>query len=335
MKFTKEEINTNVPNICGIYLIRNNENGKCYVGQSIYLQKRLLTHVNPKTWNKVKNKMIIYQAFLKYGIDNFEFEILYTNEGTDYGNIKPILDELEKKYISEYNSKENGYNQTLGGDAGVLGLKMTKEQCKHQREARMKVVNNWEHEIRAYDIHNQHMYFAVSMRAMGELLNINLYSASINNLIVAERYIIARSGKELTEKCNKYFKQRSDLNNKIKNNGTFIEKLNPEEFVEYRKNHTIKECEEHFHMCRKSIENYQNKYCPELKGKDKPKFDFYIRNIKTCFIYHVTNLTIAEQELKEYGYSISRNSLSRLGKREIQKSCGFEYHIYEDPNEQC
>ena len=174
MKFTKELIKENVPNICGIYLIRNIINKKCYIGQSIYLQKRLLTHINPKTWNKVKDRMIIYKALLKYGLDNFEFEILYKNDSTDYGNVKPILDELEKKYINEYDSKENGYNQTIGGDAGVTGLKMTKSQCEHQREVRMKIVNNWEHEVRAYDIYNQHMYFAVSFRALGEQLGIKL-----------------------------------------------------------------------------------------------------------------------------------------------------------------
>lgn len=328
MKFTKENIKDTVPNICGIYVIKNCVNGKCYVGQSIYLQKRLLTHVNPKTWNKVKDRMIIYKALLKYGLDDFEFEILYANDSTDYANVKPILDELEKKYISEYNSKENGYNQTIGGDAGVTGLKMTKGQCEHQREARMKIVNNWEHEVRAYDVINQHMYFAVSYRAMGEKLGIPLSGQCVINLLIAERYIIARNGKELTEKCNKYFEQRNALKigNRRKNNGIFVEKLNPQEFVEYRKNHTIKECEEHFQMCRKSIQNYQDKYCPELKGKDKPKFDFYIRNIKTCFIYHVTNLTNAEKELKEYGYSISRNSLARLAKNEIEKSCNFKLY---------
>lgn len=332
MKFTKELIKENVPNVCGIYVIRNNVNGKCYVGQSIYLQKRLLTHVNPKTWNKTKDRMIIYKALLKYGIDDFEFEILYTNDSTDYANVKPILDALEKKYIAEFNSKENGYNQTIGGDAGVTGLKMTKKQCEHQREARMKVVNNWEHEVRAYDVINQHMFFAVSYRAMSERLGIPLNGNCVINLLIAGRYIIARSGKELTEKCNKYFGQRNnqDVINGRTHKGTFVEKLNPDEFIEYRKNHTVKECEEHFNVCKKTVQNYQDKYCPELKGKDKPKFDFYIRNIKTCFIYHVTNLTLAEQELKEYGYSISRNSLARLGKRELQKSCGFEYHVYEN-----
>ena len=160
MLFTKEEIKNNVPNICGIYCIKNTENGKCYIGQSIYLKKRLLTHVNPKTWNKAKDRMAIYQAILEFGIDVFEVEILYTNDSTDYGNVKPILDDLEKKYIKEYNSKENGYNQTIGGDAGVLGFKMTKKQKEHQREARIAYIQAQQPELRAFDIETLHMFFA-------------------------------------------------------------------------------------------------------------------------------------------------------------------------------
>ena len=62
----------------------------------------------------------------------------------DKANIKSnhyseILDSLEKKYIEEYNSLiPNGYNMTKGGDAGVLGLKMTDEQKELIRQNALK-----------------------------------------------------------------------------------------------------------------------------------------------------------------------------------------------------
>ena len=34
------------------------------------------------------------------------------------------------EYINKYSSYTNGYNQTLGGDGGILGYKFTEEQLK-------------------------------------------------------------------------------------------------------------------------------------------------------------------------------------------------------------
>jgi len=319
MLFTKEEIKNNVPNICGIYLIRNKENGKCYIGQSIYLRKRLLTHVNPKTWNKAKDKMIIYQAILEIGVEKFEFEILYTNDSTDYGNVKPILDELEKKYIKEFNSKENGYNQTVGGDAGILGFKMTKKQKEHQREARVTYIRKQQPELRAFDTKTLHMFFAITLDELADKIGIKLHRGCYRNLLVANRFIIARSGKELNEKSNLYYETRKNRKNIA------------DEFIEYRRNHTIKECVEHFNVCKKTIENWQNKYCPEFIGKDKFKSSFYIRNKKTCLIFKVKTLAEAERELRDLGYSISASSLARLRDGEVK--CSKDFELYQ-PNEQ-
>jgi hypothetical protein len=45
------------------------------------------------------------------------------------------LDELEMLYIKEYNSYgSTGYNQTKGGDGGILGYKFTEEQRKRTSE---------------------------------------------------------------------------------------------------------------------------------------------------------------------------------------------------------
>ena len=128
-------------NECGIYCFKNLINNKCYIGQAVNLRKRLRSHY---TAFKAKTNLhlALYKAVDKYGEDNFDLEILEYVDPT-LENLKEVLDELEKKYIQEYNSfGPNGYNMTLGGDAGVLGLKMTDEQKEKIRTAAIKQAEN-------------------------------------------------------------------------------------------------------------------------------------------------------------------------------------------------
>jgi len=88
-----------------IYKITNHLNNKCYIGQTVQEPNiRWKQHIKPK-----KYKCAIYSAILKYGLENFTFEIV---EKT-----KPeLLDEKEIYYIRKYNSYRNGYNLTKGGE---------------------------------------------------------------------------------------------------------------------------------------------------------------------------------------------------------------------------
>lgn len=119
----------NFTNECGIYCFTNKVNGKCYVGQAVNLKKRLRSHYSTFRKQNVSN-MILYTAVEKYGLENFELDILeYCDPNLSLEELKSLLDEKEKFYIKEKNSYvPNGYNQTLGEDAGVLGYKMTEEQ---------------------------------------------------------------------------------------------------------------------------------------------------------------------------------------------------------------
>lgn len=58
---------------CGIYKITNQINGKCYIGQSVNIERRWQEH---KRFNSREQLAIIHQAFRKYGLENFSFEIL-------------------------------------------------------------------------------------------------------------------------------------------------------------------------------------------------------------------------------------------------------------------
>ena len=107
-----------LPKNAGIYCIKNTINGKCYIGQAIKIQKRLKAHFN--SWNLPRYEhIVLYKAFKKYGIENFEVTILASFKDSLGWKTKVELDKLEKRYIEEYDSYNNGYNSTLGGDGGV------------------------------------------------------------------------------------------------------------------------------------------------------------------------------------------------------------------------
>lgn len=99
-------------NICGIYKITNKINGKCYIGKSTNIHHRWIEHKSLS--REIKNggdEYAIHCAIRKYSIENFSFEII---EECSLEH----LNEKEKYWIEYYNSYENGYNETLGGDGG-------------------------------------------------------------------------------------------------------------------------------------------------------------------------------------------------------------------------
>ena len=89
-----------------IYLIKNTINSKCYVGQTI--QKNV-----KNIWRAHKNLQgtILYSAFAKYGIENFEFSVI-----TEVSNEQ--LDEMEMFEIEKRNTiTPYGYNIESGGNS--------------------------------------------------------------------------------------------------------------------------------------------------------------------------------------------------------------------------
>lgn len=65
----------NKPIICGIYCIECTVNNKKYIGQSVNIYKRLLSHYNQLKKQKHCNKYML-NTFLKYGEENFIYSIL-------------------------------------------------------------------------------------------------------------------------------------------------------------------------------------------------------------------------------------------------------------------
>lgn len=96
---------------CGIYIIKNTVNDMVYIGQSVDIKVRWYAHITAaKNEKDLSHHTQIHQAMKNLGIDNFYYEIL---ELCDYDK----LSEREIYWIAQYNSYENGYNMTLGGES--------------------------------------------------------------------------------------------------------------------------------------------------------------------------------------------------------------------------
>lgn len=113
----------------GIYKITNLINNKVYIGKTRNSERRWKDHQrlaftpNHKEYNKA-----LYLAIRKYGLDNFIFEII--EELLDYS----LSDEKEQYWIKVYDSYNNGYNESLGGDGGS-----TKGHCLGEQNGRAKL----------------------------------------------------------------------------------------------------------------------------------------------------------------------------------------------------
>ena len=113
--------------MAGIYKITNKINNKIYIGMTTKdIEVRWKQHLKVSKSKNDKNHRLIHKAILKYGVENFIFEKLYE---TDVINLEH-LKELEIKYIKEYNSFENGYNLTKGGD-GTYGYKLSQKRKEY------------------------------------------------------------------------------------------------------------------------------------------------------------------------------------------------------------
>lgn len=178
------------PNLAGIYIFKNKINNKCYIGQSISLRKRLKQHLNNIKTNKYD--IPLYRAIHKYGIHNFTIDILesFTPENISNKELIKKLDKLEIKYIKEYDSYNNGYNCTKGGDYGVLGLKMTEEQKKNVSIAVKKSIAKGIRGKRVYLYNVKHKYY--------------IYAWTIKDAA----NITGLSGPNISKLCNNtYFRQ--------------------------------------------------------------------------------------------------------------------------------
>jgi len=110
-----------------IYKWTNKINGKSYIGQTINEEGRKKDHIRGKF------NSIIHRAIKKYGLENFNYEVLEQIEESK-------LSEREIYWIKYFDTYNNGYNLTEGGE-GTRGFShgFTEEQKKRKYLNHIKV----------------------------------------------------------------------------------------------------------------------------------------------------------------------------------------------------
>ena len=119
----------------GIIYKYTSPSGKIYIGQTINERKRRKKFLNI---NEDYAGIKINNARLKYGPENFTYEILERHFYCDNVECIEELNKLEIYYIGKFDSFKNGYNMSIGGE-GSSGYKMTEEQVKKHTE---RMLNN-------------------------------------------------------------------------------------------------------------------------------------------------------------------------------------------------
>ena len=109
------------PKLSGIYMIKNTQSNKVYIGSSININNRIKRHYYELKKGVHSNKHLL-KSFIKYGEDYFEVHVLEKYE-------KIIHDDLLKveiDYINKFDSYNNGYNQMIDVSSHILKINKNK-----------------------------------------------------------------------------------------------------------------------------------------------------------------------------------------------------------------
>lgn len=92
----------------GIYKITNIDSGKCYIGKSTNVKKRLQDHFKSSIGIKTIADQAVHHEIWKTGFWNWTIEVIIYCD-------KDELNDLEKYYIDFFKSQEYGFNRNSGG----------------------------------------------------------------------------------------------------------------------------------------------------------------------------------------------------------------------------
>lgn len=99
----------NIKDEPGIYKLTNIDSGKCYIGKSTNIKKRIADHFKSSVGIKTIADQAIHHEILNTGFWNWTIEaIIYCD--------KKELNDLEKYYIQFFKSNIFGFNKTGGGE---------------------------------------------------------------------------------------------------------------------------------------------------------------------------------------------------------------------------
>lgn len=135
-----------------IYSITNELNGKSYIGKTNDLVRRWKEHCYGHGGTAILNR-----AINKYGLEHFVFDIVAQIPFESIEEMNDVLKQLEIYYISLYDTYNNGYNATVGGD-GISYYHHSEETKRKISESQIGKVLNEEHKAkcRVANLGNHH-----------------------------------------------------------------------------------------------------------------------------------------------------------------------------------
>ena len=238
-------------NVGKIYIIRNTVNDKVYIGQTIHtLQTRFRQHQKCAKNNDSRFRKICC-AMNKYGADNFYIELIQDNIPLEN------LDEKEIYYIKQYNSYENGYNATAGGDSRII----------YNDDDIVKLKQMLKDKVPYPDIAKEFNVTAITIQRIAHSFGIK------RNLTISKEYLLNNydktnieiakefgvNGATVTRAFQRYGIKRGRGVNNHKMPQNQGKKVDDVEYLAYRLTHTKCETFEHFGISRFIVER-EDKY---------------------------------------------------------------------------
>ena len=145
----------------GIYSITNKITGTKYIGQTKNsFEARWKQHKKKLRANNHDNEYL-QRSWNKYGEEAFEFKIVHICDELD------ILSDLEIYYIKKYDTYNNGFNLTTGGELGLYDI---------PEETRIKMINSSKEISRDKSDYTEHQIFNVKKLLAEGVLPINKIS---------------------------------------------------------------------------------------------------------------------------------------------------------------
>ena len=187
--------------IFNIYVITCLVTNKQYVGKTSNINTRLKEHIR----NALKhshNNHHLYNAIKKYGSNNFITKSIYSSKDNEH-----ILN-LEKYFIREYDTYQNGYNMTYGGE-GIIGYKHSEITKNKISEIKNKNYVKKNHPMYGKH-HDKETKLKISNSLRGNILSIDTKEKILKKLCKKKYKITYPSGKiQIVNNLNLFCKQNN------------------------------------------------------------------------------------------------------------------------------
>lgn len=265
-----------------VYKITNVVTNQCYIGIDTYFPKRLRQHKTNLLNNKHRNKHLQY-SFNKYKSTSFTFELLISCINRE------DMIQKEKECILQFDSLNNGFNHTIGGE-GSFGYKHSVESKIKMASWKRIITKEWRQNIskgltnmkknnskRKVDRREAAIIKAIYIKGQRPFTSdiakyFNVKSCQIssicNNLSWKDNtYVLTNKDIELVQNIQNQFKNKTNKRNRIK---VYATNLTTNEVLVYE---TKKSCSEQLNF----------KYCMfHNRLKHNKNNHFIVNNYKIC-----------------------------------------------------